>query len=315
VEENYKSLLQEEGIIVVQAVINKLFEESLGLRVSSEYGGGHGTAEEEQHSTPQWHEGHTKLIYVVHQTTRTHGGAPIQPRRSTRSSAPPLYTPRYSKHGFIIKTEEEEEKLTRLEKRLVANVDFDDQALQVLGFHMDIYYLLGHLGWVQFSNGVSANTHKELALEILMTMAPILDEGVLSLLFCLEGVEQVVPYEYIRELLGFQKGAPKQVEVQANTLEGFWRMITGEANRQRNNIWNPIIKVLHSSMCTRILGRIKETKITDMELNWLYSALIVGQPIDPSYLMINRWCCKATSGSRDIGSGCYLSMLAIALRP
>jgi hypothetical protein len=31
---------------------------------------------------------------------------------------------------------------------------------------------------VQFSNGVSANTHKELALEILMTMAPILDEGV-----------------------------------------------------------------------------------------------------------------------------------------
>jgi hypothetical protein len=31
VEENYKSLLQEEGIIVVQAVINKLFEESLGL--------------------------------------------------------------------------------------------------------------------------------------------------------------------------------------------------------------------------------------------------------------------------------------------
>jgi hypothetical protein len=30
--------------------------------------------------------------------------------------------------------------------------------------------------------------------------------------------------------------------------------------------------------------------------------------------MINRWCCEATSGSRDIGSGCYLSMLAISLR-
>jgi hypothetical protein len=29
----------------------------------------------------------------------------------------------------------------------------------------------------------------------------------------LEGVEQVVPYEYTRELLGFQKGAPKQVDV------------------------------------------------------------------------------------------------------
>jgi hypothetical protein len=79
---------------------------------------------------------------------------------------------------------EEEKKLSRLEKRLVANVDFDDQALNAL---------LGHLGWVQFSNGVSANTHKEFALEILMTMAPILDEGVPSLSFRLEGIQQVVP--------------------------------------------------------------------------------------------------------------------------
>jgi hypothetical protein len=64
-----------------------------------------------------------------------------------------------------------------------------------------------------------------------------------------------------------------------------------------------------------ILGRVRETKMTDMELNWLYSALIARQPIDPSYLMINRWCCEATSGSGDIGSRCYLSMLAISLRP
>jgi hypothetical protein len=39
------------------------------------------------------------------------------------------------------------------------------------------------------------------------------------------------------------------------------------------------------------------------------------KPIDPSYLMINRWCCEATSGSGDIGSGCYLSMSAISLKP
>jgi hypothetical protein len=31
--------------------------------------------------------------------------------------------------------------------------------------------------------------------------------------------------------------------------------------------------------------------------------------------MINRWCCEATSGAGDIGSGCYLSMLSISLRP
>jgi hypothetical protein len=40
-----------------------------------------------------------------------------------------------------------------------------------------------------------------------MTMVHILDEGVSSISFRLEGVEQVDPYEYIWELLGFQKGA------------------------------------------------------------------------------------------------------------
>jgi hypothetical protein len=68
---------------------------------------------------------------------------------------------------------------------------------------------------------VSANTHKEFTLEILMTLAPSLDEGVLSLSFRLEGVQQVVLYEYIRELLGFQKGASEQVDVHGGTLEGF----------------------------------------------------------------------------------------------
>jgi hypothetical protein len=97
-------------------------------------------------------------------------------------------------------------------------------------------------------------------------------------------------------------------------LDGFWNIISGEAHQQRNSIWNPIIQVFHSWMCKRILGRMRETKVTDTELNWLYSALIARQPIDPSYLMINWWCCEATSGSGDIGSRCYLSMLAISLR-
>jgi hypothetical protein len=169
-------------------------------------------------------------------------------------------------------SEEEEKKLSRLEKRLVANVDFDDQALNSLGFGTDIYYMLGHLGWVQFSNGVSANTHKEFALEILMTMAPILDEGVQSLSFLLEGIQQVVPYKYIRELLGFKKGDPEKVDVPDGLLDGFWNLISGEAHQQRNSIRNPIIQVFHSWMCKMIMGRMREMKVTDMELNWLYSA-------------------------------------------
>jgi hypothetical protein len=90
----------------------------------------------------------------------------------------------------------------------------------------------------------------------------------------LEGVEQVVPYEYIRELLGFQKGAPEQVDVHGGTLEGFWSMITGEAHQQRNSIWDPIIQMFHSWMCKRILGRMRETKVTDMEVNWLWLGVL-----------------------------------------
>jgi hypothetical protein len=92
--------------------------------------------------------------------------------------------------------------------------------------------MLGHHGWVQFSNGVSANTHKEFALEILMTIMPILDEGVPSLSFHLEGIQQVVPYEQIRELLGFQKGALEMVDVSDSMLDGFWNLIFGEAHQQ-----------------------------------------------------------------------------------
>jgi hypothetical protein len=34
----------------------------------------------------------------------------------------------------------------------------------------------------------------------------------------------------------------------------------------------------------RILGRMRETKITNTELNWLYSALIAKKPINPTHL-------------------------------
>jgi hypothetical protein len=42
---------------------------------------------------------------------------PVRPRHSTRSSAPPPYAP-WCFNGFIIMTEEEEEKLARLERGL-----------------------------------------------------------------------------------------------------------------------------------------------------------------------------------------------------
>jgi hypothetical protein len=106
---------------------------------------------------------------------------------------------------------------------------------------------------------LSVNTHKEFALEILMTMVPILDEGVPSFSFHLEGVEQMVPYEYIREFLGFQKGAPEQVYVHGGTLEGFWRVITGGAHQQRNSIRTPSSKYV-TLLCKWIFGENERDK-------------------------------------------------------
>jgi hypothetical protein len=67
-----------------------------------------------------------------------------------------------------MKTEDEEQSLVRLENRLVPNVDFEDNALQVLGFYSVNYQILRNLGWVTFFNEVRVSAHKDLALEILI---------------------------------------------------------------------------------------------------------------------------------------------------
>jgi hypothetical protein len=73
----------------------------------------------------------------------------------------------------------------------------------------------------------------------------------------------------------------------------FWSVIAGGAHQQRNTSRNPTIQVFHSWMCKRILGRMRETKASDTELSWLYSALIARQPIDPSQLMARGAFCNA----------------------
>jgi hypothetical protein len=75
VEENDKSLQQEERVVIVQAIFDNVFEEALGFRVSSEHGGRHGTAKEERHSPPQWHESNKEHVHEVYRTSRAYGGA------------------------------------------------------------------------------------------------------------------------------------------------------------------------------------------------------------------------------------------------
>jgi hypothetical protein len=84
--------------------------------------------------------------------------------------------------------EEEEERHVRLAKRLEPNVNFDD-TLQVLDSTQILRPWMGAILY-----GVGVNTHMELDSEVLMTLAPVIDEGVACLSFHLEDEEQLVPY-------------------------------------------------------------------------------------------------------------------------
>jgi hypothetical protein len=66
------------------------------------------------HSSPRWHKGHTKLVYEVHRISRTHGGAArlTSPLDTIICSTSIRFV--VFQVGFIIMTEEEEEKLARL---------------------------------------------------------------------------------------------------------------------------------------------------------------------------------------------------------
>jgi hypothetical protein len=55
--------------------------------------------------------------------------------------------------------------------------------------------------------GVGVNTHKELDSKVLMTFAPVINEGVSCLSFHIEDEKQLVPYGYIGELFGYKKEA------------------------------------------------------------------------------------------------------------
>jgi hypothetical protein len=61
--------------IIIQAVVNDVFKEALGFRVSSEHGDRYGTTKEERCSPPWWHEGNKEHIHEVYRTSRAHGGA------------------------------------------------------------------------------------------------------------------------------------------------------------------------------------------------------------------------------------------------
>jgi hypothetical protein len=65
-------------------------------------------------------------------------------------------------------------------------------------------------------------------------------------------------------------------------------------------------------VCKRILGRMRETNVTDTELSWLYSALIARQLIDPTHLWSTGGVVKQHRVReilvRGVTSPCWLSL-------
>jgi hypothetical protein len=108
----------------------------------------------------------------------------------------------------------EEERRVRLEKRLEPNVDFNENNLQVLDSTRISNLEQPWMGAILY--GVGVNTDKELDLEVLMTLAPVINEGVSCLSFRLEDEEQLVPYGYIGELVGHKKEARSKLMSKKN---------------------------------------------------------------------------------------------------
>ena len=184
--------------------------------------------------------------------------------------------------------------------------------MEKLGFHHDIYKLLENIGWKLFSDGVTVDM-QEVALEMFITLKKITevvdDEEVPCLKFRLKNEEKVITYGAIGSLLGFKSNASEMVEVEDGELDEFWMKIAKYVYRQRKNVGNVILQIFHSWVSKRILGRMRESKVTDQELNWMYAAL-VKQVIDPTYIMVERWICEASSGTGEVGLGCYLTLIA-----
>jgi hypothetical protein len=74
--------------------------------------------------------------------------------------------------------------------------------------------------------GVGAYTHKELDPGVLMKLAPVISEGVLCLSFLLEDEKQLVPYNYIGELLIYKKEARSKLMSRRIFGERFREKIT-----------------------------------------------------------------------------------------
>jgi hypothetical protein len=235
VEDSHQCLPQEDTII--EGTIIEVFEDALGLRVSPKHRGRCGITKE-QHA-----EEYTKLVRAVHRTARTHGrGARSTMMLSSFIRSTTIHSE--VSNGCIMKTEEEEEeRRVHLEKRLEPNVDLDD-ALQVLDSTRISNLEQPWIGAILY--GVGVNTHKELDLEVLMTLASVINEGVSCLSFRLEDEEQLVPFGYNGELLGYKKEARSKLMSKKKILEGllgndFERRLQGTQNFSLSRfLWNRI---------------------------------------------------------------------------
>jgi hypothetical protein len=132
-----------------------------------------------------------------------------------------------------MKMEEEKEMRVRLEKRLVPNFDFVDNTLQVLD---SIRISNLEQPWMSaILYGVGVNTHKELDSEVLMILAPVINEGVSCLSFHLEDEEQLVPCRYIGELFSYKKEAQSKLTSKKKNVrrilgDDFERRLQGTQN-------------------------------------------------------------------------------------
>jgi hypothetical protein len=97
-------------------------------------------------------------------------------------------------------------------------------------------------------------------------------------------------------------------------MEGFWSVIAGEAHQKRNSIRTPSSEYV-TLLRKWSFGENERDKDNQhrVQLALLgFDCQAANRPHSPHDQLV---VCEATSGSGNIRSGCYLSMLDISLKP
>ncbi|GJM87559.1 hypothetical protein PR202_ga03526 [Eleusine coracana subsp. coracana] len=114
------------------------------------------------------------------------------------------------------------------------------------------------------------------------------DEGNDVINFHVRDVAYSIGIRELAMLFDFDEEAPVH-SVAKEELDVFWFRIADQEERKRGHIKNPMIQVLHRWIAARTTGWVDSTNISDIDLRWLYNAIVDPCKCNPLPSMVASW--------------------------